>query len=121
MAHDYKAMYDAEIAERHAFGYPPFVRLLKLTIRHKDQQTAEQAGHILASWLQPLLGSQLMGPAVPLVARVRNNYLQELLIKLPRDAKSIAQIKQRIQDYIIQLRTEKKFRTVAIIPDVDGV
>ena len=121
MAHDYKSMYDAEIAERHAFGYPPFVRLLKLTIRHKDQQTAEQAGHILASWLQPLLGSQLMGPAVPLVARVRNNYLQELLIKLPRDAKSIAQIKQRIQDYIIQLRTEKKFRTVAIIPDVDGV
>ncbi|RFS24825.1 primosomal protein N' [Chitinophaga silvatica] len=120
-AHDYKAMYDAEIAERHAFSYPPFVRLLKLTIKHKNQQVAEQAAHILASWLHPMLGNQLMGPAVPLVARVRNNYLQELLIKLPRDAKSIAQIKQRIQDYITQLRTEKRFRTVAIIPDVDGV
>ncbi|MFY0254864.1 primosomal protein N' [Chitinophaga sp. 30R24] len=121
IAHDYKAMYDTEIAERQVFGYPPFFRLLKLTIRHKHQQVAEQAAQILASWLQPHIGAQLVGPAVPLIARVRNNYLQEMLIKLPREARLIAHIKQLLQDYIIQLRTEKKFRSVVIIPDVDGV
>lgn len=121
MAHDYKAMYEAEIAERKEFGYPPFFRLLKLTIRHKDQMVAEQAARILASWLQPHIGAQLVGPAAPLVARVRNNYLQEMLIKLPREAKLIAHIKQVLQEFIIQLRAEKRFRTVAIIPDVDGV
>ncbi|TWF39122.1 replication restart DNA helicase PriA [Chitinophaga polysaccharea] len=119
--HDYKAMYESEIAERQAFGYPPFFRLLKLTIRHKNQQVAEQAALILASWLQPHIGAQLVGPAAPLVAKVRNNYLQEMLIKLPREARLIAHIKRVLQEFIIQLRTEKKFRSVVIIPDVDGV
>lgn len=120
-AHDYKAMFEAEIAERQVFGYPPFFRLLKLTIRHKNQQTAEQAAQILASWLQPHIGAQLVGPAAPLVARVRNNYLQEMLIKLPRETRLIAHVKRVLQEFIIQLKTEKRFRSVVIIPDVDGV
>jgi primosomal protein N' (replication factor Y) len=121
MAHDYKAMYETEIAERQVFGYPPFFRLLKLTIRHKNQQVAEQAALILASWLQPHIGTQLVGPAAPLVARVRNNYLQEMLVKLPREARMITHIKQVLQEFIMQLKTEKKFRSVVIVPDVDGV
>jgi primosomal protein N' (replication factor Y) len=121
MAHDYKGMFEAEIAERQVFSYPPFFRLLKLTIRHKNQQTAEQAAQILASWLQPHIGAQLVGPAAPLVARVRNNYLQEMLIKLPREARLIAHIKRVLMEFITQLKTEKRFRSVVIIPDVDGV
>ncbi|NIG53498.1 primosomal protein N' [Chitinophaga sp. Cy-1792] len=121
LAHDYKAMYEAEIAERQFFHYPPFYRLLKLTLKHKNQQTVEQAGHILASWLQPHIGPQMVGPAAPPVARVRNNYLQEMLIKLPRDAKAIAQTKYLLREYFIQLLAEKRFRSVVIVPDVDCV
>jgi len=119
--HDYKAMYEAELAERQFFHYPPFYRLLKLTLKHKNQQTVEQAAQILASWLNPHIGPQLVGPAAPLVARVRNNYLQEMLIKLPRDTKVIAQTKQLLREYFIQLLAEKKFRSVTIVPDVDCV
>ncbi|WP_143305239.1 replication restart helicase PriA [Chitinophaga vietnamensis] len=117
--HDYKAMYDAEIAERQQFGYPPFYRLLKITLRHKNQQIVDQAAQILASWLQPHLGPQLVGPAAPLVARVRNNYLQEMLIKLPRETRVIAHTKQVLREYFIQLLAEKRFRSVTIVPDVD--
>lgn len=119
--HDYKAMYEAELAERQFFHYPPFYRLLKLTLKHKNQQTVEQAAQILASWLNPHIGPQLVGPAAPPVARVRNNYLQEMLIKLPRDTKVIAQTKQLLREYFIQLLAEKKFRSVTIVPDVDCV
>ncbi|RBL92312.1 replication restart helicase PriA [Chitinophaga flava] len=119
--HDYKSMYEAEIAERQQFGYPPFYRVLKLTLRHKNQQVVEQAAQILASWLQPHIGGQLVGPAAPLVSRVRNNYLQEMLIKLPREARVIAHIKQVLREYFIQLLAEKRFRSVVIVPDVDHV
>lgn len=119
--HDYKSMYESEIAERQQFGYPPFFRILKLTLRHKNQQVVEQAAQILASWLQPHIGAQLVGPAAPLVARVRNNYLQEMLIKLPREARLIAHIKQVLREYFIQLLAEKRFRSVVIVPDVDCV
>lgn len=119
--HDYKAMYEAEIVERQRFGYPPFFRLLKITIKHKKQLVVEQAAQILGSWLQPHLGAQLVGPAAPLVSRVRNNYLQEMLIKLPRDSKTIAQTKQLLREHFVKLQAEKKFRSVIIIPDVDCV
>jgi primosomal protein N' (replication factor Y) len=119
--HDYKAMYAAEIAERQNFGYPPFFRLLKLTLKHKDQKVVEQAAQVLANWLRPHIGPHLVGPAAPLVGRVRNYYLQEMMIKLPRDMKVIAQTKQLLRETFIQLLAEKQFRSVFIVPDVDYV
>jgi len=119
--HDYKAMYAAEIAERQNFGYPPFFRLLKLTLKHKDQKVVEQAAMVLANWLRPHIGPHLVGPAAPLVGRVRNYYLQEMMIKLPRDTKVIAQTKQLLRETFIKLLAEKQFRSVFIVPDVDYV
>lgn len=120
-AHDYKAMYAAEIAERENFGYPPFTRLLKITLKHKNQQTVEQAALVLGNWLRPHVGARLVGPATPLVGRVRNNYLQEMLIKLPRDSKVIADTKRLVQEHFVRLLAEKQFRSVFIVPDVDCV
>ncbi|ACU63979.1 replication restart helicase PriA [Chitinophaga pinensis] len=119
--HDYKAMYVAEIAERENFSYPPFTRLLKITLKHKNQQTVEQAAQVLGNWLRPHIGARLVGPAIPLVGRVRNNYLQEMLIKLPRDSKVIADTKRMVQEHFIRLLAEKQFRSVFIVPDVDCV
>jgi primosomal protein N' (replication factor Y) len=119
--HDYKGMYASEVAERQRFGYPPFYRLLKITLKHKQQQVVEQAAHILSNWLRPHIGANLVGPAAPLVGRVRTYYLQEMLIKLPRDAKVIAQTKQLLREHFIKLQAEKQYRSVLIVPDVDPV
>ncbi|WP_295122396.1 primosomal protein N' [uncultured Chitinophaga sp.] len=119
--HNYRAMYDAEIAERQYFGYPPFVRMLRITMRHKNEQTVERAAQVLGNWLQPQLGDKLVGPATPLVSRVRGNYLQEMMVKLPRDSQSIMRIKELLKEYFIKLQTEKQFRSVVILPDVDYV
>ncbi|SFD05549.1 replication restart DNA helicase PriA [Chitinophaga sp. CF118] len=117
--HDYKGMYASEIAERQNFGYPPFYRLLKITLKHKKQEVVEQAAHILSNWLRPHIGPQLVGPAAPPVGRVRNNYLQEMLIKLPRDTKVITQTKQLLREHFVKLQAEKQYRSVIIVPDVD--
>lgn len=120
-AHDYTSMYEREIAEREKFGYPPFYRLMKITVRHKKQPTAEQAALILGNWIRPQLGAQLVGPAAPPVSRVRGFYLQEMLIKLPRDTRKIAQVKHMLKEYFSQLQIEKQFRSVVITPDVDCI
>jgi primosomal protein N' (replication factor Y) len=118
-AHNYNSMYEREIAEREKFGYPPFYRLMKITVRHKKQPVVEQAAMILGNWMRPHLGAQLVGPAAPVVSRVRGFYLQEMLIKLPRDTKKITQIKNMLKEYFSQLLIEKQFRSVVITPDVD--
>ncbi|WP_343701596.1 primosomal protein N' [Chitinophaga sp.] len=119
--HNYKAMYEAEIAEREQFAYPPFSRIIKITIRHKKQPTVNEAALVLSNWLRPHLGAQLVGPAAPLVSKVRDFYLQEMLIKLPRDSRRIAQVKTMLREFFGQLTIEKQFRSVVITPDVDGV
>ncbi|ATL49993.1 primosomal protein N' [Chitinophaga caeni] len=119
--HDYNAMYVNEIAEREQFNYPPFCRLLKITLKHKQEKTVAQAAQVLGNWLVPKFGTQVIGPSAPIVDRVRNYYLQELMIKLPRDSKKIAQAKYMLREFFIQLTTEKAFRSVIIIPDVDCI
>ncbi|PUZ24526.1 replication restart DNA helicase PriA [Chitinophaga costaii] len=121
IAHDYIAMYDAELQERQRFGYPPYFRLLRITLKHKDQKVVEQAAQLLAGWIQPTPGIYLVGPAAPLVSRVRNYYLQEILLKLPRDSRVLADTKNRLKELFAQLTAEKKFRSVFIQPDVDCV
>ena len=63
----------------------------------------------------------IVGPAEPVINRVRNQYLMELLLKLPRDTKTIAQCKKDILEQVGILHQDKSFRTVVVVPDVDVV
>jgi primosomal protein N' (replication factor Y) len=63
----------------------------------------------------------LVGPAEPVVGRVRNQYLMELLIKLPKDHKLITQCKKDLLEQIAILHNEPRFRSIVIVPDVDVV
>ena len=74
-----------------------------------------------ADALQAKYGSYIVGPAEPVISRIRNQYLMEILLKLPRDSKLIAQCKADILEQVALLHQEKKFRSVTIIPDVDVV
>lgn len=117
--HDYNAMYEMEISQRGQFAYPPFYRLVKITLKHKKQNTVIRAAEQLAAQLQPALKKFIVGPAAPLIGRLRNYYLMELLVKLPRDTHQITRIKDLLKEQFAKLQTDKQFRSVIIIPDVD--
>lgn len=119
--HDYQSMYEAETDQRERFGYPPFSRLIKITLKHKKQPVVTQAADQLAVLLRPFLENYLVGPAAPLVGRIRNYYLMELLVKLPRDARKIAEIKRFLREQFNRLQENKSFRPVIIVPDVDCI
>jgi primosomal protein N' (replication factor Y) len=120
-AHDYKGMYAAEIVNRKQFFYPPFSRLVHLGFRHKMKDVVERAAHHFANSLKNKYGNYLVGPAEPVVGKVRNLYLMELLLKLPRDGKFIAQCKKDILDNIALLHQERSFKTVVVVANVDPV
>ncbi|TDW96086.1 replication restart helicase PriA [Dinghuibacter silviterrae] len=120
-AHDYKALYDYEIQSRQQFGYPPFSRLLKITFRHKLEETVMAGAEAFTGHLRAEFGPYLTGPAAPVVNRVRNQYLMELLIKLPRDGALIHRCKQAIRMAEALVHGEQRFRSVTVVPDVDPV
>lgn len=119
--HDYKAMFAEEIKKRKEFFYPPFSRLIHLTFKHKIKEVVERAAHNYAEALKAKYGQYLVGPAEPVVGRIRNQYLIELLIKLPRDGKTINQCKKDLLEQVAILHQHKSFRSVTIVADVDAV
>ena len=119
--HNYEAMYNFEIGNRKSFFYPPFSRIIQIVCRHKEKYIAEEAANILAQSLTKLYGQYISGPAEPPVNRVRNQYIFELLLKLPKDAKFLQNCKAFILQQIAIIQSQKQYRSVTMIADVDAM
>jgi primosomal protein N' (replication factor Y) len=83
------------------------------------KDVTEQASHFFANAMKPKYGQYIVGPAEPIVNRVRNQYLMELLVKLPKDSTLVKECKQFMLDQISVLHSDKRFKSVVVIPDVD--
>jgi primosomal protein N' (replication factor Y) len=119
---DYKGMYSTEIVEREKFHYPPFTRLIKLTVKHLDEQTSKRAAQILTDKLTANLGqSRVLGPQPPLVERVRNQFLFDILIKLEREKINFKAAKTFVQEKVIDILTDKTLKSIQIVIDVDCI
>ncbi|HRX93688.1 MAG TPA: primosomal protein N' [Chitinophagaceae bacterium] len=119
--HDYKTMFAEELKKRKEFFYPPFSRIIHLTFKHKFKEIVERAAYHYTEALKNKYGNYIVGPAEPVIGRIRNQYLMELLLKLPRDGKTINQCKKDLLEQIAILHQEKSFRSVTIVADVDAV
>ncbi len=115
---EYVEMYNDELAERKQFLYPPFSRLIFINVKHKDADVLNAAANKLAQILRNQLGKRVLGPEQPLVARVRNYYLKQIIIKTERDA-PIQKVKIILKDSITNFNTEKFFKSVITQIDVD--
>ena len=117
--HDYEKFYHFEIEKRKEFFYPPFSRMVMLTLKHRDKETVEAAASKLANLLSQDLKEFLTGPAAPVVGRLRNMYLMEFMIKLPKEAGMSLTYRKVIRNHINLLQGEKNYRSVVVVTDVD--
>lgn len=118
--HNYRKLYDFELTNRKAFFYPPYSRLIKLIFRHRTQETSEAASNEMKQNLS-VYEQYLSGPAEPVINRIRNQYLRELMIKLPKDPVIQNDVRNKIQSSIVSIQSDKRYRQVGIIIDVDPV
>ena len=119
--HDYPGFYREEMEGRKQFFYPPFSRIINILFRHKDADTVNAGSVFFAAQLKPYLAHYMIGPAQPVVNKVRNLYLMELMLKLPKDSTTIQQAKQLIYTSTAMLHADKRFRSVQVVPDIDPV
>lgn len=117
---DYKGLYEEELSEREQFNYPPYSRLIKLRVKHVELSISQKAAQQLCDTLTEALGSsRVLGPEQPLVERIRNQFLYDILIKLERDKINPKAVKAFIQEKIADILTDKGLRAVSIVIDVD--
>ncbi len=119
--HDYKSFYDTEMLTRQAFLYPPYSRIVQLTLRHKDKAVVDNAAMRLANLLRQDLKDYIVGPAAPVISRIRNQYIMELMIKLPKAYGKSGTYKKVISNHINLLHSEAAYKSVVVVADVDPV
>jgi primosomal protein N' (replication factor Y) len=118
----YQDFFEREIADRQQHGYPPFTRLVEITVKHIDKKICRDASHALSDEFQQRLpGVRILGPGEPMISKIRNQFLMTILIKMFRGKGDIAQLKDLIQQTIEKITKEKEFRSVKVIADVDPV
>jgi primosomal protein N' (replication factor Y) len=117
--HNYTGFVAAELAHRSAHGYPPFVRLIRLSIRHRQEATASRAALWLANELRRLMGPRVTGPSVPTIARIRNEYHRELLLKIERGGPDLTVVKRGVMDAVTALEGSSLGHQCRIWLDVD--
>jgi primosomal protein N' (replication factor Y) len=117
--HDYKQLYQAEAEARQQFNYPPFSKMVQITFKHRLKYIAEAAANIMGGALHQAFPDQVSGPAEPVIGRIRNMYIMELLLRIPKTGKSFALAKTIIKQQMDLLQYDKTFRSVIIHPDVD--
>lgn len=116
---DYEGMYKAELGQRKLYRYPPFIRIIKITIKHRDRDKVDEAAEVLANELQIVPDKILLGPEYPLLQRVRNKYNKHIILKM--GGANIKQRKEQIFNIIQEVHSRKEFRSVFFLPDVDPV
>ncbi|PKP05373.1 MAG: primosomal protein N' [Bacteroidetes bacterium HGW-Bacteroidetes-6] len=118
---NYKGFMEAELQSRMKYLYPPFVRLIRLSVLHKDKLVAMKASEVLLTALRSIVGEkQLLGPEFPPVPRVKNNYIRNILVKLPRN-KKLQDYKSRISAETTILLAHPDFKGIRVIADADPV
>ncbi len=116
---DYKGMFKEQLEERYQFKYPPYIRTVKITLKHKDYNKINRASDWLAKSFRNQFGDYVLGPTTPAVARVRNQYIRHILIKLPPN-RTIKQSKSIIKKIKSTFQSVAEFRPIRFIYDVDN-
>jgi len=115
---NYQGMYISELHERQSFHYPPYHRLIQFTLRHKDQDIINAGSKHFADILKGHFGKRVLGPEFPAVARIRNEFHKNILLKFEREA-SMKKVKEILNAEIALFKNNPDFKSVKVVADVD--
>lgn len=118
-SHDFVSMYNEQLEQRHVYKYPPINKLIKITIKHRDYNKVEQGADWFAKSLRLSFKNNVLGPEFPAVSRVRNEYIKNILLKIPQQQSSV-QTKKAILKVKNSFMSVKDFRPIKVILNVDA-
>jgi primosomal protein N' (replication factor Y) len=118
MDYDFDALYQQELADRKHFKYPPFYRMIKMTLLHKKSANLFSGANFLANQLKSQLGDRVLGPEFTIIPRINNYYQQQIIIKIEKEL-SLSKVKAHIRQLIDQWSKEDVSKSIRVKIDVD--
>ncbi len=116
---NFEEMYEQQLEERYRYNYPPFYRMIKITLKDRSFQKMDKASLWLANALKMKLMEHVLGPETPPVGRIRNLFITHILIKIPKE-QSLKATKNFITSMLKSFNAIKEFSSVRLTIDVDN-
>ena len=116
--HDFIGFYNSELIERKNFFYPPFYKIIRLTLKHKDEHILDAAAAQIAVDLRAVFHERVLGPDYPVVRKINNTFLKHLIVKIEREA-SDKKVKERLQHLIDTFYSTPSHKSIRLVIDVD--
>lgn len=117
--HQYQMFFLREAMERKRYLYPPFFRMIQISVFHKNQAISSQAASHFTSEIRKKIGNRIIGPAPAVIPRIRNLYIFQMTIKMEKDPSAVSKVKHFILEQKEALKSMPFFKTVRINIDVD--
>ncbi|MFT6921520.1 MAG: primosomal protein N' (replication factor Y) [Crocinitomicaceae bacterium] len=118
IGHDFVGFYNSEIIERKNFFYPPYFKIIEITLKHKNENELNRAASELAEKLRGTFKERVLGPEFPSVKRIYNLFLKKITIKIERDAND-KKVKERIHLIMDEFFSAPLNKSIRSIVDVD--
>lgn len=115
---NFDGFYNAQLAERKLFRYPPYNRLISIVFKHRDENTAESGAQFFAQLLKTSLGEMVLGPNKPVISRIQRFHIRDILLKLEPNV-SPQKIRAFLQLVETRFREKQQFKYVVLYYDVD--
>jgi len=115
---DYEGMYKEQLYDRKIYHYPPFYRLVRLTLKHRDFDKLKEGSMWLYQVLQQNLSTPVLGPEEPAIGRIRNEYIRTIMVKIPNET-SLQGTKKTIQKVLNSFDLVSQYRTIKVTVNVD--
>ena len=115
----YEEMFKEQLDERWQYHYPPFYRIIKIVLRHKDFNRVDDGANWLGKSLVSIFKENVLGPTTPGISKIRNYYIRHIIIKIPQK-QSLGATKNNINRVKNSFQAIKEFRTIKFNIDVDN-
>ena len=115
---DYLAMYKEQVYDRQIYKYPPYFRIIKLTLKQRDYDKLKEGAMWLYQVLSQNLNMPVLGPEEPVISRIRNEYIRTIIIKIPQNV-AIGASKKTIQKILSSFEAVAQFRAIKVSVNVD--
>lgn len=115
---DYLGMYKEQLYDRQIYKYPPYFRIIKLTLKQRDFDKLKEGSMWLYQVMSQNLNMPVLGPEEPAISRIRNEYIRTIIIKIPQNA-SIVSTKKTIQKMLNSFEAVAQYRAIKVTSNVD--
>ncbi len=115
---DYLGMFAEQLYERKIYKYPPYFKLIKLTLKHRDYDKLKESAAWLYEVMRQNLDMAVLGPEEPSISRIRNEFIRTIMVKIPPERK-LEGTKKTIRKILDSFDVVPQYRSVKVMVNVD--